>query len=328
MTVQLRINGVVITGWTQVSTVRSIERVAAECTLQWAGYDPSIRLDDACQLLLDEQLVLDGYVDEIKVEQAADSLTTTFKARSKTALLVDNAAKLNDGYQANDITLTNLARAFCTPLGLHVHSDLERVPFATHTFLPIPVVSLNPGESMFTTLSRIAKEHGVLLYGYGDTVYITRNLAAHTGAQLVLGKNILALTYHNSSRQIYKTCEVLGQNSATTDALGQASNSYTGLPKHLVVVADEAADTDTCTEQAGWELGIRAARALRIEVTVIGWLYNSQLWTVNKQVRLVASKCGIDSDYIIAQVQYVLDGGGKRTVLTLRSKDAFARQPK
>lgn len=329
-TVTLRIGGLEYTGWTAVTITRSLEQVCDTFTLtlaeRWGGSDdpPQIRAGDACEVWCDDERVITGYVDDALPSYDAEQHAISVSGRSKVADLVD--CGLAGRQWAQPQNLLQLARAVAAPFGITVRAE-------TDVGAPFPRPALEPGQTAFEFLEKLARQRGMrLISDASGALVIARTGTARVPDTLELGVNIKAASGRFSMRDRFESITVVGQ-TAGTDAWhgeaaahcqGSATDTGARAGRRHVIVAENAADAAACRRRAEWQRNTACGRGQALTYTVTSWRHSGGLWTPNtrlpvrdKWMRLAGE------ELLIAAVQYVLDGEGERAELQLMPPEAF-----
>ncbi len=350
--VGLSVNGKIYRGWKSVRVERSIENVCGSFEIStserllsndWvSGFDEALSVDvgNECTLTVDGTPLVTGYVDDIAREIDASTHAISISGRDKTGDLVDCSAVCKTGHFYN-VDLAYIAQALLKPfkIGIFVNTD---------TGAPFRNASIEPGESVFELLDRLARHRGVLLTtdGRGNLV-ITRagvGLSAEDAnlkltrikTLLILGDNILSMRIEKSQRDRYSEYTVKGQiplNENVTPVYNDtlksvAKNEIITRYRPLVLVAEQPDHLVAFRLRAQWERNVREGRSMRITVTVQGWQHADGLWTPNRIVHLIAKPLGIEGgDLLIVSVTYTLDENGTRTEMSLTWPWAFDPLP-
>lgn len=329
---ELKADGLFYGGWKSVRVTRSIEQLAGtfdlEITERWPGQPSAspIRPGQQCQLLLDGEPVITGYVDTVVPDYDATRHTIRVTGRDKTGDLVDCSALYKSG-QWHNVKLDQLARDLVKPYGLGVVIDVD-VGSAFSSF------AIQEGESVFECLERAARMKALLLTSNpkGDLV-ITRAGNRRLDVGLVEGDNIKAARGEFSWKDRYSSYTTKGHGRLGAD--GDAVHaSPTGLsadeiiPRHrpLIVLAEGHADNAALRDRAEWERNVRRGRSARGSVTVQGWMRpDGALWQPNTLVPVTSPFLWLDNaEMLVVGCTWTLDANsGTLTELAIARPDAF-----
>lgn len=334
--VALRVNGKQYQGWTSVEVHRSMEAVAGSFNLKlterWPGRSTPWKImpGDECELLLDGQTVILGYLDSVAPKYDAGRHEITVTGRDATADLVDCSADHKPG-QWSDISLERLVQTLAEPfgIGLTVEADTGEA-FRTFT--------LQTGETVWEAIDRAARQRGVLVVSdAAGGLVITRRGTNRAGVQLVEGRNIMAASAELSQEDRFGTYIVKGNQPGTDNLNGEAAAAVSaraedaGVKRYrpLVVMAEGATNPNVARQRAEWEASVRAGRAQTASVTVQGWQESDgALWVPNRLVTVRSPMLRMDGDLLITGVRYRKGSQrGTTAVLALARPDAYEPKP-
>ncbi|WP_126456736.1 phage baseplate assembly protein [Sulfuriflexus mobilis] len=328
----LKVNGTRYGGWLKIRITRSIEQIAGTFELtvteRWAGQTSARRIltGDKCQVLVDKEIVITGYVDDVDPTYDANQHVVTITGRDKTGDLVDCSAA---GVQLSKRTLLEVAIQECKPFGIKVRAE-------TNVGGKFEKNKPDEGETVFESLEKIARIRAVLLIsdGLGDLV-IARAGKKRISTTLELGKNILKASGATSHRDLYSKYSVKGQHAGddftspedNAHALGEAIDKRIKRYRPLTIIAEEQVDKASAKRRAEWERNVRFGRSKPNTYTVQGWHHKTGLWMPNVLVPVRDPYKGINGDLLIAGVSLVLDENGSTTELSMKPREAFDLLP-
>lgn len=329
----LKVRGGAFGGWEAVRLQRSIEAVAGVFELVVSDRRPwPIFPGDPCEIEIDGEPVLAGWVDLIQGSIWEDGHRVTIVGRDATGDLVDCSPLVDPGEWINT-RLLRIATDIAAPIGVSVvgSSEDEGEPFSNF--------ALQPGESAWEALERLCRLRGLLAMPTATgQVLIAPPSEERASAGLELGRNIVAATATLDLSERFGRYRVRGQHSAIEGSDDQAIASTFGEARDLGVrstrmleiIAEGAVTDQLSADRAAWEATWRVARSVRITVRTAGWRQRGDsgpLWAMNRIVGLRAPELGVIGDFLIAGATYVLDEGGSTTELELARRDAFRPSP-
>ena len=330
--VSLYIDNVIYGGWTSLSIKRSLEAAAGSFSLTlterwedntnftvWPIYD-----GDNAVVKIGNDIVITGYVDDVSISLSSTGHSITVSGRDLTEDIVDCSAMNRPGQWLNR-TLEQIASDLCGPFGVSVSSDVN-------TGGPIAEVIIQPGETVYQTLERIAKGRQLLITSTADgKLVFTRSSSNVLPITLLEGENILSCEGSFSSKDRFSSYTVEGQPDSICGYVAcKASASDAAVPRYrpLLVIAEEKANQAYCQNRAVWESLVRAAKAASVSITVQGWRAPSgDLWAVNNLINMTAPSIRIDCALLITEVEFKKDSSGTTTALVLKRQDAFLPDP-
>jgi len=104
-----------------------------------------------------------------------------------------------------------------------------------------------------------------------------------------------------------------------------AKDATIGRFRPLVIVAESVAGPGYAKARSTFEARVRKAKGNSGSVAVQGWRApDGKLWEANKQVWVVSTSTRLGGYYLIADVEFSVDGeGGKITRMKLKDPDAY-----
>lgn len=328
--VTLTVNNSKYSGWKKININIGLEQMAGTFELtvseKWPN-SPAVRKikrDDACTIDIDGHVVITGYVDEVMPSINSESHEVTITGRDKTGDLVDCSAIYKAGQWSNQ-KLDAIASNLCEPFGI-------KVLVQTDIGEPFKKVTINNSETVFETLSRLAKQRGVLLTtdGLGNLV-ITRAGNNRLRAALKEGVNIIAASGTFSNRNRHSVYIAKGQHPGSNDLNLEAANEPvaqvkdTGVTRYrpLIILAEENSTIDSLKKRITWQRNFNYGRGTKGVITVAGWKDGGDVWKFNRLIKVESDSLGINGELLISKANYKLDDNGTLTTLTLTRPEAY-----
>lgn len=325
-------------GWEQIRVTRTIKSLAGSFDLdasdRWAGQDEvwPIFEEDACRVVIDGEVVIDGYVDKRSLSLDGTSRKLSYQGRDRTAALVDNSAVLKS-WSFSPANLVDIAKKLAAPFGISVSVQAGLV------LKPQTRMVVNHGDTPYQALERAATIAGVLLISDGaGGLVITRAGTARVPTALVQGENVLGASIEFDATDRFRRY-VLGTQTAGTDFIDgtpiatiHAEAIDLGVRRSdrvLVIKPEHGMNAELARHRVDWEARVRAARSATATILVAGWqMTTGSLWPVNRIVPVHVPSIGIDGDLLISEAEYSIGDGGQTTQLRLVRPDAFLPEPK
>lgn len=332
---ELKIDGVFYGGWKSLRVTRSIEQIAGtfdlEITERWPGNPIAspIKPGKRCQLLLDGEPVITGWVDLVAPDYDSNRHTIRVSGRDKTGDLVDCSAMHKSGQWAN-VTLLQLARDLLAPYDISVS-----VAAGVNAGSAFSSFNIQEGETVFECLDRAARMKALLLTSdaLGNLV-ITRAGTLRSDYALVEGQNIKAARAEFSQKERFSRYQIKGQGRLGADG-EQEHAAVTGvitdpaITRHrpLIVLAESHSNNTTLRDRAEWERNVRRGRGARGSITVQGWAdLGGALWQPNTLIPVTSPLLWLkDAEpLLIVGCSYSLDEqGGTLTELAIARPESF-----
>lgn len=333
-------------GWTQVRVTRGIERLPSDFDLGLTERFPGelaelvVEPGMACQLRMDDDLVITGYVDDYDPGFDAESHYVRVAGRSKCADLIDCAAEWPGG-QISNATVLGVAQKLGSVYGPAVNGKAEGIAVATDVpdLVVLPQTNVMLGESAFEIIERMARFSAVLAYDRPDgSLFLTRVGTRRAGSALVEGENIqradarytVAARYSTYSAYIQSADTYLDAGSAG-NLIGIATDPNVTRHRGLVIISEGGGlGNDIAVQRARWEAARRVGRSRVVTIVVDSWRDGAgQLWEPNTLVSVTSPRLKLNAEsLLIAEVTYVRDDySGTTATLTLLAPEAFLPQP-
>jgi prophage tail gpP-like protein len=337
----LKVGGRLYGGWKDVRITRSIEQIAGcftlELTARWPGEDAPLGLREGlpCEVLLGDDLVITGYIDEYEPDLTKDSSRVRIEGRDKTSDLVDCAAIHKSGAWRG-AKLEQIVRDLVAPFGLKVE-----ISAGLDTGETFKRFALEDGERAFDAIDRACRLRAVLCTSTAaGALLLTEASEEQSGVTLEEGVNIERIKAVHSWKDRFSQVTVKAQSPGDDDEYGPAVAHPKATAKDaeidryrpLVVMAEHHTSNKALAERAGWEVLVRMGRGKRGECTVTGWRTGKSgiegpLWQPNTLVHLTSSRMTLDADMLIVGCEYQLGPDGTTTTLTFARPEAFALVP-
>ena len=334
--VSLVVDGQSYLGWERLEITRSLENMAAgfalEVSERWTGQALpwQIKPGQACRLEINGSPLITGYIDKYEPSISATSHTVRVSGRSKTADLIDCSAVVPGG-QFAQTSLAQLARALAAPFGVAV--DIQ-----TKADEPFPDIQIEPGETVFECLDKLARQRGVLLTdGPDGSLVITRPGSARASGALVEAENILTASATLDMSKRFSIYIGKAQMPGADDVSGEAASQVAAeakdaaVPRYrpLIITGDASADGGMLASRVRWQALRHAGEGTQATVTVYGWRQpDGRLWTSGEMVRIKAPSLAIEADLVIVDVALRLDNqSGTTCQMSLRPIEALNPEP-
>lgn len=334
---ELLINGRNYSGWKAVNVRRSLDWFADSFDLtltdNQAGEARTIKLGSPCQVRVDGELLITGYVDRIRPVYDAKSRSLTISGRSKTADLIDCSpppSAAGSG-QFNKQSLLQLAIITARPFGIKAKSTVTNLD-------QVSIADLEPGQTVFEFLELQARTAGVMLVSDpSGNLVITMASDERVGTSLVLGENIEQAEGDFSERDRFSHYYFFAQGGGSDDSHGEASSHISGKAEDLkkryrpiTTIAEGAMDgLEMAKRRAEWQRNVQYGRSRQATYTVSGWRHGDGLWKPNTNVLVrdewvgFTGKDGKGEWLMIGTVEFILDAGGRRARLTVMPAEAY-----
>ncbi len=328
--VELLIGDKLYSGWEEMTVTRSLEAVAGSFSMKAinkAGLD--VLPGDKCKILLDGNIVIDGYIDSVNYSISSSDQSIEINGRDRTGDLVDCSA-LNKTGEFLSITLKDLITKIVEPFGIKV--VFNATPSTTKT-----KVSLQQ-DTAFEVIERETRKAGLFAFSDGQGNLVIDNIGSKTAnTALVVGDNVKKLTSSIDYSQRFSKYVVKGQQSGNDDTevrqtaqvTATATDANVTRYRPTIIFAESSINAKQAKDRVEWEASVRAARAEEVNVTVPAWIQeNGNLWDINTLVTLKIPNLKYLDTKLIKQVTYSLDiSGGSVCEMILVDEGSYAPKP-
>lgn len=331
--IELKISGDIYGGWTDARVERGIERLSGSFALtvseRWPGQDEPrpIRRGERCEVLVDGETVITGWVDEASPSFGPDAHSIRICGRDTTGDLVDCSAIYKTG-QWRNARLDKIATDLCGPFDIPVKADTDLgAVFTTY--------ALQEGETVYEAIERACRLRAVLPMADGKGgLLLTRAGDGPPAAILEQGVNILAASGQFSNRERYSRYIIKGQDRGIDDGGAESHTQVRAESideaiwryRPLIVLAESRGEHATYQQRADWERNVRQGRSSRATVTVLGWRVKplGDLWRPNLMVQLRSPWLGVNAPLLVTAVAATYnEQNGSRTELELAGREAY-----
>ncbi|WP_044469803.1 phage baseplate assembly protein [Mannheimia massilioguelmaensis] len=207
--IKLYLNGLIFTGWKRISVRRSLESMSGQFELGIAVRPEDdatvLKVGASLQLKINGHNVITGYLDELKQSISGNDKTIDISGRDKTCDLVD-CSVIHDSYHFKKQTVKQIAESLCKPFGIAVVWAVDTAE-ANET---LPVWQVEPGETVFDTLQKLARHKGILVTSDVDGNLVFTEPSTQQNGHLVLGENLLSLDVMDCWTNRYSMYRVIG----------------------------------------------------------------------------------------------------------------------
>jgi len=343
----IKVDGVRLEGFISATVKKSLQQLCGEFSFKATSEDvsefPISRLSSV-QIFVDDTQIIDGYVDQIKVQYSADSHTIDINGRDKTLILVDSSIPDNRTFNT-PIDIKKIAENIISQLGadIKVKTDLTNLKIFKKEDLNNLVGDHD--ETAFQFLDRLAKISNVLLTSdFEGNLNIIQNIDPLIIETIIVNnsaenKNDIVsadISYNDVNR--FNKYTVYCQKSDLPDIpnlvqavqKGQTAIDDQALTtKQKIFTLEHAGNIDDCTNRAKWEANIRRAKSIMANYEFNGHYYDKQfLWEIGLIVRVKDIFANINADLLVNSVEYRLSNSeGSSTLLQLIPADSYTLNP-
>lgn len=321
-------------GWTELSVERGIDSLCGAFSLTLTAREGTglpafpIAAGAPCQVMLNGQPLITGYVDRRNRRLDKDAIGLTVSGRDKACDLVDCSA-MNSPGSWTGASLETIARALAAPFGIEL-------TFASSTGKPLSKFAIQPGETAFAAIERLCRYRALIAFSDGNGgVTIGNPDSGRRSGAVIEGDNLLSFEEDNDFSQRFSQYTVKGQasgsdtaNGAAVSGLkGEASDPLVSRNRPQLIIGEEQSTAASLTIRAQWEAQTRAARAQRYTATVPGWQAGGgDIWQPGARAQVSVPSHGLAGDLLIERAVLRRSAeDGTTSELTLVPPEAWAQ---
>lgn len=345
----------------EVSAIKLLQNQVSAGPSNEGGWDEAVVLNAEAQIKIGDNIIITGYLDEIDTSYSNDSVAVTLRGRDRVCDLVDCNYDIHSKgkNQFKNMTPLQVIVSLCEPFGIDVNSSSFEVLEALSNPASIEDYTVEVYSSVFSQISDIVSEFGVLPISLGDgnitlvragepesfgPISVASGVAQpsqDSSDMLKLGWNIKSGSLRLSSRSRFgkyyamgEQKEVLGFRSLSgasmNDSISGSLGTFTdkGIVRHrpLIIKLTEGGTPKNCRIRAEWEGRVRAGKGTKVVYQTQGWLQNNgEIWSLNKYVTVDDKRFSLNNEkMLISDLEFSLNkDSGKITTITLTHPDAF-----
>lgn len=331
MTVELRIGGQRLAGFTRGSVSLSMESLANTFEVEYvtrgaADGERLIHKGDAADLYIDDDLIIGGWITETSETDQADSLTFVGTGSSRTIDIAECSAPI---LTFENATLLAIAQKLVKRLG---RGDLK-ASIIGEPGAPFATFSVQRGETVADAIQRACVRRGFLAYTVGEVLVLARAGSTRTRTKLERGKNVLRSARTDTLQNRFSEYIFRGQVPGTDQQWGSKANQLAhavndqGVKRYrpLILSVDTHGAGDLKT-RATLERNQRAGRSETITCTVAGHRTDEgYTWRPNILVPYANPVLGVDATLLVVSARMRFGASeDEDTELTLTRPEAFA----
>lgn len=301
--------------------------------------DMPFRPGQACEILVDDEKILTGFIERIEYTTDTKGNTYTISGRDKMGDLLDsNLPGLSDAGPTVKATCEKVLKFLGIDARVIDETGEGVKPFESQ----YDVIAPDASDTAFDFLVSVARRRQVMLTSNGDgDLVIVRGVGNSIDQSIVNrasgeGNNLERVTFIVDHTKRFGSYVVEGQMNlsaidGTADADSISGSSFRvrdpdGIRSSRVKsISSEGTFSPTYSRDlARWECNVARARSRQYVATVVGFRdRNGLLWRQNTAPIVIDDFAGINSRMLVFGTQYILDDRGQTTILAITDRDAF-----
>lgn len=324
----VRLGGSDFVGWSEVSVSYGVEQAARTAALtvsDFAGAMP-FRPGTECQLLAGGDLLITGYVRDVRPAHEGDRHSVSLSIVSRTIDAIEASIDHPTGF-VKEKDLAAIAREF----------DRTGVGIETGEGFPVePASFVNTGQSLFRHIEPLARSHSALIYDTPDgKLRLAKAPRGRHGGVLSIGAggNIISASATFTENNRFNPVIVRGQSSRGSGAgalrlEARASDGTVKRKRPRIIVHESEATSAKLKERAERHVKRAAGYGCSAEVEVSGWrAADGLIFEPHFIIPVKDTRIYLDQEMVIKSVvlsQSIEAGGpGTRAVLSLADPRAL-----
>lgn len=227
-------------------------------------------------------------------------------------------------YEENNVTLINRIKTVLSAFGMSL-----QVQEGLNTGGPFKRVTVSETEKALKHLLSLSAQRGVLLTSTpeGGALLTKANTESKSFGTISEGEHgAQGFSGMFDGRKVFSTYKAIGQSPGLFSKSAIAKDPNIARSRFMTFVADETISGEM-QKLADWKRSKQFANAMKIALPVEGWYApNNELWQENTKITLISKTLFIPNgfDFLIPKVEFILDGNGKQTVLSLAPPQVYS----
>lgn len=338
---EVRVNGSKFSLWESVSVSRSIDNLCGTFSISTSNKPSSypVKLGDVIQILINNVIVLTGFVEQFSGSGDLQSDQITLSGRDLTADIVDSSLPEQAKNIEGAVTLQNLCEAVIGGLGISIAIIDESGGIAA--FSEDDLQAGQSGGNAFQYLESFARKRQVYLQtsSEGDLVIFRpgneRAASSLTHKLNEVNNNVKSWNVNLSSSQRFGTYVCRSQDNVGfnfesdysgdgNNRNGEAVDQDIRATRYLELIAEETMTDKDCVQRAKEESNLRRAKSLEYTATVAGAeQIDGSLWELGKLVKIDDEFANVRGIFLIKSIGYNHSLAGTETQIVVAQPDAY-----
>ncbi len=343
----MEVDGIKYDGFVSASVSRSLENFSGIFNFSATnipGEPFPIKIGATCKIVVDDEIIMDGFIEAINVSYDIDQHLIQISGRDKTADLVDSQiGGVNIEFTQPNVSFKSLVEKVLSILGISNIEFIQRDEIKD--FGDGEIESASSGQTAFDFLETYARKRQIVLTTDGSGNIVARKSPEGTYSTILSSKKnskttILSASFKFDVSKRFNRYQVISSDnlSSYTDVKSKPAEKSANVQSKIIIddqirktrlyafVPDQSCDETQATDQAKWEAAYRQSKSLVYNVTVQGFKPENDIniWLPNNIVTILDDYAALYGQMLITGViyNYSVDEGSK-TTLTCYVADAF-----
>jgi prophage tail gpP-like protein len=320
--VRLKVGGIDYTGWTSVQVDFSMQTLSQAFALTASDrypFKPSewkMRLGDDCTIMYGDNVMLNGWIEDIVPEYDANTHNLKISGRDKLCDLVDCSRDTSPREWIGGIKIKRAIEQLLQPHSEYISLEVDSVVEADANS-SVGRFRAEDGIPLVEMINRICMSKAILpvSYGLGGKLTLTRSgYGKYSRDKIKTGFNVKSGRFNQSNRErfskyickgqdlgdeLYELLDIVAPYNYEMDEVIQRYRPMT-------VVAETIVNRKQCLDRARWEGAVRAGNSAKLEYTLLGWSQNNgDIWSINSLVQVEDECFDVYNELLIESVSFV-----------------------
>lgn len=265
----LQIDNKQVKGWKTANIRNSIYGIASSFSLSIIASDDedvSILQGSECTIIYKNKIMLTGYIEKLNISEKEDGDEITVTGRSKLCDLVDSS--IPNQKQFKDLTVDQIIKKIASQFGI-------KVTFK-HLLNPkLKQFTIEPGETAFSVIERLAKASASLILGTADgSLMVVDNSFYINPNVLASGSNLIDLDITQDLSRVFHKYKAVSQKVSLA---GDSNETYSAIDNSIRptrVTELIPSNGESIENLVEYTAKVRKAKSLSVDCNVIGWDYS------------------------------------------------------
>lgn len=344
---RLEVNGIQYTNFISASCDIRLDSLSNRFSFEAVapqGQPLPFKGGEACKVIVDDELVLTGFIEVVSVDYNGEDHTIFVSGRDKTADLLDSTIDTIDDLRGDGLTLKVLIETVIKQLELSIMviDEASPKPFSATEDIAAP----EPGDNAFSFIESYARKRQVLLTSNADgNIVIAKNSGqtASGAVQHIIGasdNNVMSSSFSFDTTGRYNAYKMasglnpVALNLAGDTDLASLVNQSGGTfdndiraGRQLIIISEAPFSDSSCETRSKWEADIRRARGLIYSASVPQFRVGGDtgaLWQINRIYQIVDDFVGKKETMLLNSITFNFDADqGRNTELGFVGEKAY-----